>query len=103
MTYPPPELFFLKTSAHRTTLPGASVRLDWIGTGIYLYGEASVGAYTIQLDGATADLGASAPGLLFSKSGLTYGPHTLILRVVLGTSTTSISNAIITVGMGEDG
>ena len=102
MTYPL-NPFYLKTSAHRTTLPDASVRLDWIGTAIYLYGEATVGAYTILLDGSTADLGTSAPGLLFSKSGLTYGAHTLTLRVVQGTTTTSVSSAIITVGMGEAG
>jgi len=89
-------------STHRTGLPGATVRLDWLGTAIYLYGEASLGAYTIQLDGVTTD-GTSAPGLLFAKSGLAYGSHSLTLRVVQGTSTTSISNAIITVGMGETG
>jgi hypothetical protein len=83
-----PELFYLKTSAHRTTLPGASVRLDWLGTAIYLYGDASVGAYTIELDGATTNCETSAPGLLFSKSNLTYGSHSLTLRVVQGTSTT---------------
>ena len=98
-----PDLFYLKTSAHRTTLPGASVRLDWLGTAIYLYGSASVGAYTIELDGATTKVETNMPELLFAKSGLTYGSHSLTLHVVLGTSTTSISGAIITVGMGETG
>ena len=88
-------------SSHSTTFAGASVRLDWIGTAVYLYGEGSQGGYTISLDGATPTSGSSnAPGLLFSQSDITYGPHYVVLTV--GQSVT-ISQAIITVGMGEVG
>jgi hypothetical protein len=81
---------------------GATAQLNWIGTAIYLYGEGSSNEYTINIDGTTATLGVSnTPGLLFSQSGLTYGPHSLILRVVQSGAT--ISSAVITVGMGEVG
>jgi hypothetical protein len=83
---------------------GASAQLDWIGTGIYLYGEGYDEGYTIELDDTKTTPTSSVlgtPGLLFSQSNLTYGPHSLVLRVVrLGAT---ISNATITVGMGEPG
>jgi hypothetical protein len=83
---------------------GASARLDWIGTAVYLYGEGYDNGYTIELDGTQTSQTSGvlgAPGLLFSQSDLTYGPHSLVLKVVrLGAT---ISNATITVGMGEVG
>ena len=83
---------------------GAWAELDWIGTAIYLYGEGSQNGYTIELDGilTTQTPGVlNVPGLLFSQSGLTYGHHSLVLKVVQSEAT--ISYAIITVGMGEVG
>lgn len=83
---------------------GASARLDWEGTAVYLYGEGSQDGYAIDLDGTqiTQTPGVlGAPGLLFSQSGLVYGSHSLILTVVQ--SGAIISNAIITVGLGEVG
>ena len=91
-------------SSHTTTFVGASARLDWEGTAIYLYGEGSQDGYTIDLDGTqiTQTPGVSgAPGLLFSQSGLAYGSHSLVLTVVQSGAT--ISNAIITVGLGKVG
>jgi hypothetical protein len=72
-----------------------------VGTAIYLYGEASQGEYTIELDGTQTTPASSAPGLLFSQSNLAYGSHTLVLQVVKSGAT--ISNATITVGMGQAG
>ena len=83
---------------------GATAQLDWTGTAIYLYGGGPPNGYTIELDGTvtTQTPGApNAPGLLFSQSSLTYGSHSLVLKVVQ--SSITISNAIITVGMGEVG
>jgi hypothetical protein len=82
-------------------LAGASVRLDWTGTAIYLYGDATPGGYTITLDESQSNARPNAPGLLFSQTGLPYRPHSLVLNVISGT--TSISNATITVGMGDVG
>jgi hypothetical protein len=82
-------------------LAGASVRLDWTGTAIYLYGDATPGGYTITLDETQSNARPNAPGVLFSQAGLPYRPHSLVLKVISGT--TSISNATITVGMGDVG
>lgn len=80
---------------------GASAQLDWIGTAVYLYGDASQGGYTIKLDGNQTTPTSNVPGLLFSQSDMTYGQHSLVLTVVRSGAT--ISNAIITVGTGEVG
>lgn len=83
---------------------GASVQLDWIGTAVYLYGEGPPNGFTIEVDGTQANQVSSflsAPGLLFTQSNLSYGPHSLVLRVVQ--PEVSISNATITVGMGDAG
>ena len=98
------KVFQCQPSSHSTTFVGASARLDWEGTAIYLYGTGSQNGYTINLDGTQitqtpGDLSASE--LLFSQSGLNYGSHSLVLTVVQ--SEVTISNAIITVGLGEVG
>ena len=96
--------FSNQPSSHSTTFLGASAQLDWIGTAVYLYGDASEGGYTIELDGNQTTPTSSVsdvPGLLFSQSDMTYGPHSLIFTVVQSGAT--IYNAIITVGMGEVG
>ena len=80
---------------------GATAQLNWIGTAIYLYGEGSLSGYTIDIDGTTTPV-SNTPGLLFSQSGLTYGLHSLVLRVVQS-GVIRISDATITVGMGEVG
>jgi hypothetical protein len=83
---------------------GASARLDWVGTAIYLYGEGYPDGYTIELDGTQHNKTSSflsAPGLLFSQSNMTYGPHSMVLQVTQTGAT--ISNATITVGVGEVG
>jgi len=103
-TWAPDTFIGAGPSSHRTQFVGASVQLDWVGTAVYLYGEGSQDGYTIELDGSWTNQTStflSTPGLLFSQSNLTYGPHTLVLQVVKSGAT--ISNATITVGMGESG
>ena len=71
-----------------------------------MYGEGGEDGYTIELDGnqtTQTPSVISAPGLLFSQSDLTYGPHSLVLRVQVVQPGVTISNAIITTGMGEVG
>ena len=89
-------------SSHSTTFVGATAQLNWIGTAIYLYGEGSLSGYTIDIDGTTTTPASNTAGLLFSQSGLTYGSHSLVLKVVLS-GVIQISRATITVGMGEVG
>ncbi|KAK1220824.1 hypothetical protein PQX77_016395 [Marasmius sp. AFHP31] len=89
---------------HRTTLAGASLELEWDGTAVYLYGNASAGSYRISVDGV--DIGASndvpTGGLLGSKTGLKYGSHTVKLEV-LGTGEVAFQYAEATIGVGYPG
>jgi len=94
------EFYDAQPSSHSTTFVGASAQLNWTGTAIYLYGEGSQNGYAIELDGNLTTQ-TPVPGLLFTQSGLAYGQHQLILRVLGGAI--SISSADITVGMGEMG
>jgi hypothetical protein len=84
-------------------LAGASVLLDWLGTAVYLYGNASLGRYSTYLDGQRTVTNATVDTsrLLFTGTDLDYRPHSLVLVLVEGEI--SISNTIITVGMGELG
>jgi hypothetical protein len=75
--------------------------LDWIGTAIYLYGNALPGGYTIHLDRVLMNATMDVSGVLFSKTGLDYRQHSIVVGVVEGE--TSISSAITTIGMGEPG
>ena len=51
-------------NAHRTSVSGASVALDWVGTAVVVYGRAAAGevGYTIAVDGnAAPGAGAGVP------------------------------------------
>jgi hypothetical protein len=85
------------------TYVGASIHLDWIGTAIYLYSDGSAAAYNTSTDGAQTKSEIYVSGLLFSKDGMNYRSHTMVLQVTQGIQLTSVSGAIITVGMGEQG
>jgi hypothetical protein len=92
-----------QTSSHRTSLFGAYVSLQWAGTAVVLYGNASSGSYKIAIDGASPVSGAgSVSDILASYSGLAYGVHTLTLYVADDILVT-ISGATITTGMGAVG
>lgn len=53
------------------------------------------------MDGVQKSDDSNPSGMLFSQSDLSYGAHTLVLQVANGE--VSISNATITVGMGDIG
>lgn len=103
MTNLPPLVSLLinepKASSHRTSFAGASVTLNWVGTAVYLYGQSA--SYSTTLDGSQSSSSSTETGLLYSQAGLSYGSHTLVLQT--GQGQTSISNAIITVGLGAVG
>jgi hypothetical protein len=95
-------LFQSQASSHSTTFAGATVQVNWNGTAIYVYGDASGGVYTITVDNEAQTPGSlTSAGLLFSQQGMTYGYHTLLLTVKSGTI--ALWHADITVGMGEVG
>jgi hypothetical protein len=75
--------------------------LPWTGTAIYLYGAADGVSFSTNLDGVEKNHTGGTSSLLFAETGLTYGPHALILEKITGLL--SISSAILTVGVGEPG
>ncbi|KAF9805101.1 hypothetical protein IEO21_09196 [Rhodonia placenta] len=90
------------TSSHYTTLVGAYIRIDWTGTGVWIYGTGAQGAYPVEVDTYPEVQGqGDQEGILFSQTNLIYGPHSLKLSVV--EPPISISKAEITVGLGAQG
>ncbi|KAG7086232.1 hypothetical protein E1B28_002203 [Marasmius oreades] len=90
---------------HTTTRAGSFVQINWIGTGIYFYGNATSGAYKIAVDGnnvAVAGLNASNGGLLGSKVGLRYSQHSATLSVVQNQKV-AFQYAQVTIGYGYPG
>ena len=80
---------------------GATAQVNWNGTAVYIYGDASGGGYAITVDGAQTTGSSTTEGLLFSQQDMTYGYHTLLLTVQSGQI--ALWGADITVGMGEVG
>lgn len=68
-------------SARQSSLQGAKVEVDWIGTGIQLYGDAQAGAaYQFTIDGGgSLDV---VTGKLGTFEGLDFKNHTLSLEIV---------------------
>jgi len=91
------------TSVHRTTLAGATLQIDWLGTAIYLYGTSSSTSYTYTLDGVpTPAAPDSVGGLLASSINLPYGDHTAVLTVNAAQEV-AFQGAVLTVGVGNEG
>ncbi|ESK83854.1 hypothetical protein Moror_13492 [Moniliophthora roreri MCA 2997] len=89
---------------HRTSVSGATMQLSWVGTALYLYGNAAPGSYKIAVDNIElSELAADLQvGLLGSKTGLSYGSHTATLTVV-GGSEVAFQYAEVTIGVGYQG
>ncbi|KAH8108146.1 hypothetical protein BXZ70DRAFT_40551 [Cristinia sonorae] len=93
------------TDVRWTTLDGATMQLSWVGTAVYLYGQAFSASYTVDVDGDRSSFSsANVPqgGLLGSKTGLSYGNHTATLTTH-GTGEVSLQFAQLTVGVGYPG
>jgi hypothetical protein len=82
-------------SLHTTFAQGATATINFNGTGIWLFGgkRSIYGTYTITVDGLTTMSGSATSAdpafdqLLGGASGLTNGPHTLVLtNTGLGTA-----------------
>lgn len=90
------------TSTHSTTMVGASVEIDFMGTAVSLAGSGTAGAYSTSLDNGQAIIGAPSDGNLVSHSGLDYGTHTLVLNVIQNQQL-NLTSALLTVGVGDPG
>ncbi|TCD60918.1 hypothetical protein EIP91_009291 [Steccherinum ochraceum] len=86
------------TDSHWTTHDGASLQLSWVGTAVYLYGDASPASYSIDVDGTSVP-SIGQGGVLASKTGLDYGNHTVTLTTH-GANQVRFQHAEVTVGLG---
>ncbi|KAF7321814.1 hypothetical protein MKEN_00703300 [Mycena kentingensis (nom. inval.)] len=71
-------------SSHITALDGASFQLQWTGTGIQLFGNATRASYDVSLDGQLQNASASANlahDKLYDVQTLPNTPHTLSFTV----------------------
>lgn len=90
------------TSTHSTILEGANLKIDFMGTAVYLYGSGSAGAYTTTLDGGDAEDGNPDDGVLASYTGLDFKAHTIVLTTT-SNSQLNFTQAVLTIGVGEAG
>ncbi|KAF8800211.1 hypothetical protein BYT27DRAFT_7200394 [Phlegmacium glaucopus] len=67
------------TSQHITSMNGSSCAIQWQGTGIQLFGNATFASYSITLDGAPFTPAATSDGVLANIDGLADAPHIVVL------------------------
>ncbi|KAL0069421.1 hypothetical protein AAF712_003446 [Marasmius tenuissimus] len=89
---------------HRSTKAGASITFNWLGTAIYVYGNATKDSYKFSVDGQDVHETFDVPegGLLGSKTGMPYKEHTAMLKVVGGEGL-AFQYADLTIGLGYPG
>ncbi|KAI9450352.1 hypothetical protein F5148DRAFT_598110 [Russula earlei] len=78
--------FYSQRSWHTSSFPGASATIQFNGTGIWFYGanRPGYGSFNISIDGQSVPGDAHSSRVLFrrllgGRSGLTNGPHTVVL------------------------
>ncbi|EEB90109.1 hypothetical protein MPER_11730 [Moniliophthora perniciosa FA553] len=88
----------------QTTLSGAQLALDWVGTAAYIYGTAtSSTAYTLWIDGTKTELPDFPKGdLLGLVTELPYASHQLNLSLS-ESGTLAFHYATLTIGIGYQG
>ncbi|TCD60919.1 hypothetical protein EIP91_009292 [Steccherinum ochraceum] len=86
------------TDSHWNTHDGASLQFSWVGSAVYLFGDASPASFSMAVDGATVT-SVGHGGLLGSQTGLKYGNHTMTL-ITHGTKQVTFQHAEVTVGIG---
>ncbi|KAK1229242.1 hypothetical protein PQX77_007706 [Marasmius sp. AFHP31] len=89
---------------HRSTKAGASITFNWLGTAIYVYGNATKDSYRLSVDGQNVYETFDVPegGLLGSMTGMQYEEHTAMLEVVGGKGL-AFQYADLTIGLGYPG
>ncbi|KAL0570830.1 hypothetical protein V5O48_011126 [Marasmius crinis-equi] len=81
----------------------ASIQIDWTGTGIYFYGNASSDSYNLKVNGQDVQsVDVPNGGLLGSKDGLPYKQHSATLTVS-GGKMVAFQYAQVTIGYGYPG
>lgn len=86
-------------SQHTTSLVGASVSVEFTGTGAYFHGSGD-GSVKLEIDGAQAYAGDIESGVV-GVGGLAYSAHTATLSLTAGTLT--LTNVTLTTIVGGSG
>ncbi|KAJ6568718.1 hypothetical protein B0H19DRAFT_1065528 [Mycena capillaripes] len=70
-------------SSHFTTLAGAQVQIDFVGSAVSLYGQGTAGAYSTTLDSGNFITGSPVGSMLATYGGLNATTkHTLVLKAI---------------------
>ncbi|KAF7328540.1 hypothetical protein MVEN_02541600 [Mycena venus] len=71
------------TSSHFTTLAGAQVQIDFVGSAVSVYGQGTAGAYSTTLDSGNSITGSPVGSMLATYGGLNATTkHTLVLKAI---------------------
>lgn len=89
------------SSMHSTSFAGASVSIQFVGTGAYFLGRGQ-GSVALEVDGTQSYSGAiGASGVVAGAGGLEYATHTAKLSLVSGSLT--LTNVTLTTIVGGNG
>jgi hypothetical protein len=88
-------------ATRRTTLPGAKVEIDFVGTSIQFFGQASPNSYRISVNGSSPVSGQPQGDLLGGIEGLDIGNHTVSLEVTNGASEIGITRVEVYLALGQ--
>lgn len=81
------------TSAHLTSAPGATLMVDFVGTGVAFLGTADGAQLSLVANGGSTSI-SSVDGTLATVSGLDYGSHSVTL--VSSSGTVSVTGVTVT-------
>ncbi|KAJ6628884.1 hypothetical protein B0H10DRAFT_102655 [Mycena sp. CBHHK59/15] len=85
------------SSSHFTSLAGATVQIQFMGTAVFIYGQGTAGAYSTTLDGGQEVTGTPSGSALASYTDLSNtDKHTILLKVTVA-QTLSLSYATFTI------
>jgi hypothetical protein len=85
-----------------SSIVGAKIEIDWVGTAVKLYGTGQPSAYRLTLNGSSPIDQPTADGVLGEYSGLENWNHTVTLEIVQGSSEVTFSRVSLTFQLGED-
>ncbi|KAJ7228448.1 hypothetical protein GGX14DRAFT_413230 [Mycena pura] len=85
------------TSSHVTTLAGATVQFDFVGSAVSVYGQGTAGAYTVTLDGGSPVSGVPMGPMLATYGGLNDSVKHTILLTTTQSQALTLSYATFTI------
>ncbi|KAH8830401.1 hypothetical protein DL96DRAFT_1592735 [Flagelloscypha sp. PMI_526] len=89
------------TSLHMSTMTGATMSLDFYGSGITVYGSSSAGAFSTTVD-SQETTGSPSGTKLFETTNLSVGKHTMSLKVSNGKGV-NVTSVVVKAAVGKSG